>query len=499
MFLLSKISNVKAMSMSKGCFVATVIICVIIFFGLVLVPLANADWSTYRSGPSRTGVGTGGPVLTPNILWKTNVSSPSVKVGTQTFEGERTFTTPVVLHGIIYACSTSSVRINESNYAEWLDVYAFNATNGAEIWDHKISDVMKTGVPAVSVPAVSGNMVYFGANNGQVYALNARNGNLQWNTNVGNQGGDSSPVIVDGILYIGGYNGVVYALNAANGETIWKSTAGTNVGASSPAVVNGVVYLGSNEYNTNGWVEPSAAVDNGVVYAPSNDDDIYALNATNGDLIWKFDTLPPDYVSQEQYGVVALPFPVACDNGMVYVTSDLIIPRLDRGQTLAYALNATTGILIWNFTVTASSNYMSPPAVADGIFYMNIYDGLLALDAENGAIIWNYTTTVNDPWSSDPIVDNGAIFVGSSDGQVYALGSAPPIYPPYNPALPPFQAASTAITIALSIFVISTITVIVLTRLRKSKPKVNLLTAKQELATNERKIRRKNYVLNAQT
>ena len=67
---------------------------------------------------------------------------------------------------------------------------------------------------------------------------------------------------------------------------------------------------------------------------------------------------------------------------MVYVTSDLIIPRFNSGQTLAYAVNATTGILIWNFTVTASSNSMSPPAVADGIFYMNIYNGLLALDAK---------------------------------------------------------------------------------------------------------------------
>ena len=480
------------MNMSKVYFAAAAMICVIILFGLVLVPLANADWSMYRSGPSRTGVGTGGPVLTPNILWKTNVPSPSVKVGTQTVEGERTFTTPVVVHGIIYACSTASVTTSSVGMTfivgTWLDAYAFNATNGAEIWDHKISDG-RTGVSAVSVPAVSGNMVYFGANNGNVYALNAQNGDLRWSTNV-TAIGQSSPVIVEGILYIGGYNGVVYALNADNGETIWKQTAGTNVAWSSPAVVNGVVYLGSgNGYfyalnakngdqlwkcNTNGWVAPSATVDNGVVYAPSVDDNIYALNATNGDLIWKFDTLPPDYVSQEQYGVVAFPFPVACDNGMVYVTSDLIIPRLDRGQTLAYAVNATTGILIWNFTVTASSNSMSPPAVADGIFYMNIYNGLLALDAENGAIIWNYTTTIA-PWSSDPIVDNGAIFVGSSSGQVWALGSTPPVYPPYNPALPPFQAASSGIIIALTVFVICAITVIILRRLRTLKNPKSLM------------------------
>ena len=194
------ISTVKAMNMSKVYFAAAAMICVIILFGLVLVPLANADWSMYRSGPSRTGVGTGGPVLTPNILWKTNVPSPSVKVGTQTVEGERTFTTPVVVHGIIYACSTASVTTSSVGMTfivgTWLDAYAFNATNGAEIWDHKISDG-RTGVSAVSVPAVSGNMVYFGANNGNVYALNAQNSrsHLRWSTNV-TAIGQSSPVMV---------------------------------------------------------------------------------------------------------------------------------------------------------------------------------------------------------------------------------------------------------------------------------------------------------------
>jgi len=478
------------MNMSKGCFAAIVVIC-LIFFALVSVPIGNADWTMDRSGPSRIGVATGSQVLTPNVLWKTNVSLPSVKVDKQSFEGGRTFTTPVVLHGIIYACSTSSVGISEYNNPSWLDVYAFNATDGTEIWDHKINNMTD-----ISVPAVTDNVVYFRADNGYnvgyVYALNVKNGNLQWRTNV-NGIGLSSPAINDGILYVGGGNDFFYALNAANGETIWKHTTDANIAWGSPAVVNGVVYVGADDgnlyafnakngdllwkYNVGVDRWPSVAVDNGVAYTSSNAGTVCAVNETNGNLIWEYDTTPPEYISQEQNGVQGLPFPVACDNGVVYVTCEFIIPTLDRGWPLVYALNATTGSKIWNLTINISSNDMSAPVIADGVLYMNTFYGIIALNTQNATAEWNYNATINYPWSSDLIVDNGAIFVGSSDGQVYALGSAPPTYPPYSPTLPPFQAASTTITIALSIFVICTITVIILARLRKSKPKVNLLVA----------------------
>jgi outer membrane protein assembly factor BamB len=482
------IFTVRAMNMSKVYIAAAAMFCVIIFFGLVLVPLANADWSMYRSDPSRTGAGTGSPVLTPNLLWKTNIPSTSVKVGNQTFESGRTFTTPVVVHGIIYVCSTSSVINGGFTYLQWLDAYAFNATNGAKIWDHKINFALLSML-YVSAPAVTDDMVYFGAGNGLVYALNAKNGNLEWSTNV-NTIGQSSPVIVDRILYISGGNGFVYALNAANGEIMWKHQAGDNTAWSSPAVINGTLYIGSYDdnfyalsattgkelwaYKTNDWIQNGPSVDNGVVYVPSRDGSVYALNATTGDRIWKFDTTPSDYVYQEQEGDPALPFSPAIDNGTIYITSELFIQNSNHGWTLVYALNALTGVKVWNYTITASDNYISPPIVVDGIIYLRCAFGLLALDAKNGAVVWSDDSEgYSSP--SDPIVDNGVLFIGTGDGQICALGSTPPIYPPYNPALPHFRLASTEIIIALTVFVICAITVIILRRLRTLKNPKSLM------------------------
>ena len=73
---------------------------------------------------------------------------------------------------------------------------------------------------------------------------------------------------------------------------------------SSPAVVDGVVYIGSLDdnlyalnaangdklwdYNTKGGIYSSPAVANGIVYIDSTfEGNVYALNATNGAKLWK--------------------------------------------------------------------------------------------------------------------------------------------------------------------------------------------------------------------
>ena len=90
--------------------------------------------------------------------------------------------------------------------------------------------------------------------------------------------------------------------NVGNLVPLWESAISAS--SSSPAVVNGVVYIGSFENNnvyalnaatgaliwkyTTGFnVFSSPAVANGVVYVGSRDGNVYALNAGTGALIWK--------------------------------------------------------------------------------------------------------------------------------------------------------------------------------------------------------------------
>jgi hypothetical protein len=111
-----------------------------------------------------------------------------------------------------------------------------------------------TGGAVETSPAVVDGIVYFGSDDGYVYAVDAAKGNLIWNYSTGGPV-HSSPAVADGVVFVGsdnpsnshikdGHN--IYALDAKTGAILWTYTTGGDV-YSSPAVAYGVVYVGSND------------------------------------------------------------------------------------------------------------------------------------------------------------------------------------------------------------------------------------------------------------
>jgi hypothetical protein len=106
----------------------------------------------------------------------------------------------------------------------------------------------------------------------------------------------SSATVAYGCVFVGSEDGNVYCLNAANGQKIWQSPTGYWVW-SSPAVAGGNVYVGSEDYSiyclnastgTKQWSYPTAnmvdsspAVVNGTLYIGSSDCHVYALSLTD--------------------------------------------------------------------------------------------------------------------------------------------------------------------------------------------------------------------------
>jgi outer membrane protein assembly factor BamB len=143
-------------------------------------------------------------------------------------------------------------------------------------------------------PAIENGVVYIGSDDGNVYALNAATGALEWNQTFNNNGLglSSSPAVANGIVYVGSGDSNLYAFNTATGALEWNYTTGADV-ESSPAVANGVVYVGADDYNvyaldaatgklewsylTGGEVKSSPAIANGVVYIGSWDHSLYAF------------------------------------------------------------------------------------------------------------------------------------------------------------------------------------------------------------------------------
>jgi outer membrane protein assembly factor BamB len=359
-------------------------------------PPSPADWTEYH----RDNMQRWNPYET--VLGVNNVGSLQLKwkssIG-QFFQTEES--SSAVVGGVIYFGSDDG------------NVYALNAGTGAKLWSYTTAGIV------TSSPAVVNGVVYFGSSDSNVYALNAGTGTKLWSFATGSNV-YSSPAVTNGVVYIGSDNGNMYALSASTGAKIWSFATGDIV-FSSPAVANRAVYFGSEDgniyalnastgaklwsFNTGVAVQASPAVANGVVYVSSNSPTMYALNASTGAKMWSFNTTGPVFSSP------------AVANGIVYFGSE---------DGNLYALNASTGAKLWS-SVTGPNGFECSPAVANGVVYINGGDGnMYALNASTGVKLWNYPTGHGD--FSSPTVSGSVVYIRAANLVSYlyafALGSA---------------------------------------------------------------------------
>ncbi|HTJ24266.1 MAG TPA: PQQ-binding-like beta-propeller repeat protein, partial [Gemmatimonadaceae bacterium] len=132
-------------------------------------------------------------------------------------------------------------------------VYAIDPARGAVLWK------AQTGGRIRGTPAVHDNRVFIGSFDGRVYAFDLHDGRRIWRydtegvgLNSANFGFDrrsiqSSPSVGDGMVYIGARDGFLYALDERTGALRWKFDHKVSWVNSSPAFAEGVVYAGSSD------------------------------------------------------------------------------------------------------------------------------------------------------------------------------------------------------------------------------------------------------------
>jgi outer membrane protein assembly factor BamB/predicted Ser/Thr protein kinase len=183
--------------------------------------------------------------------------------------------------------------------------------------------------------------------------------------------------------------------------------------SSSPLVVDDRVILASRTGNVFAveastgeeiWRAPTGSIAfsspaeaGGIVYVGSEDFSVYALDLATGEQRWRFETEGAVHSS-----------PAVVD-GVLYIGSD---------DANLYALDAASGEELWRFATAGL--IQSTPAVVDGLVYFGSRDNFVyALDAATGEEKWRSETGA-EVWSS-PAVADGSVYIGSSDRNLYAL------------------------------------------------------------------------------
>jgi outer membrane protein assembly factor BamB len=295
---------------------------------------------------------------------------------------------PVIVNGVVYATSSVSDGPGE------LD--ALRASDGRLLWQYKAAT-------SISARLVSNGIAYIASGRVTLAALRISDGQRLWQRAI-----DATFIqplqLVDGVLYTAGTKvteppaalgtnslqgvGVLgsllwntfrttpakpaiphklgqptfYAIQASNGTILWRSPMGNassswaNVFTVDPGIVYGTTITSTNGETNNG--------------------DIYALQSSNGALIWH------DEIAQ------ASPFDALLTNGVIYLSTFTA-----SGNSALYALRAADGSMLWNYPVAASS--ITTAMLYGSTLYAGATNGMVyALQAKTGAIQWHYQTDV---------------------------------------------------------------------------------------------------------
>ncbi len=299
-----------------------------------------------------------------------------------------------------------------------------------------------TAVGFKSSPVYANGIVYIATMDGLLNAYDATSGTLKWSFNPNSTFRNYSAPAVDpatGLVFFGtvgnndeGIPSPYYAVDAQTGTLQWSVILNWHQ-VSFPTLAFNTLYLGTShldhdscsiyaidevsgqirwQYTANAGFWGAIGVDlntNTVFSGVGNPEAaVIALNATTGTLVWNYSV--PQFGPDDDVGSG-----ITVTNGLVYASSK-------NGSV--YAIHEVTGTLSWTTPIGKDSNGdISTQAVSDnGTLYAGSISGnLYALNAQTGAILWK--THAGASIFSSPAVANGVIYF-SSYNKIYALNTS---------------------------------------------------------------------------
>jgi outer membrane protein assembly factor BamB len=267
---------------------------------------------------------------------------------------------------------------------------------------HGVKWKFPTGGRIVSSAVSHDGLIYFGSDDGSLYAADSATGKQLWQFPTGGPVA-STPAIAAGLVYFASYDGKFYALDAKSGTPRWKF-ATTGERRFEAKGLHGM------QPSTQTFLDPydvylsSPVLAEGAVYFGSGDGNLYALDAATGALRWKFATGDVVHASPAYSG------------GTLFFGS---------WDSRFYAVTAATGKEKWRFQggqddLTHNQiGFQSSPAVVDGVVYTGCRDSnLYALDAATGKEKWRVNN--KGSWvNSSPAVAGGKVFFATSDSSLF--------------------------------------------------------------------------------
>jgi outer membrane protein assembly factor BamB len=402
----------------------------------VLAQQTTADVPTFQGGFTRTGEMPGpGPVPEEPIheQWRfyigENEASAAIVNGIayvgnaeghlyaiETSSGELRWqfqaagairSTPTVVDGVVYVGAGSVF-------------HAIDAATGAENWFTEVREPI-----IASSAVVTQGLVFFGAvefrlaevTTSHLYGLDISNGaiwqhyELGFDTGFGsNFSPMSSPAVSGTDVVLGSVEGPLIAVDVQNARIRWRAETWADtfaVGTGPEGTVGGPV-----------WNRASSpiVVNDFIIYKAG--DTIYFVESATSGIFKVLDLKQTALAQQPDSGAPQL----ITDGGATPAFSGGILFVPTFGGLLGVAL--VDGVQSWLFQQQSAWDYLSTPAVAQGVVYAGTRNGILyAIDAITGKEQWS--VDLGGKILSSPAISGGAVYATTTSGYLIALANGP--------------------------------------------------------------------------
>lgn len=260
-------------------------------------------------------------------------------------------------------------------------VYALNADDGQVAWESKVAG------EAISRPVVSDGLVLIHTTNGMLQALNESDGAPRWTVNLDvpalSLRGESAPAVAFGAAVVGGDNGRVNAVLMQQGQLIWQQRI------SQPS--------GATEIDRLNDVDTTPVIVEGIVYALGYNGNMAALDLRSGQILWK-----------REMGSVN---DFVVEGNRIY-----LVDQDDR----IVALTTDGGVNLWRQSDLLHRN-LTPPVMYNGYLVVGDSEGYLHwVNTDDGRLIVQQKVD-GDGFLSAPIVASDKLVIQAKGGKVYAF------------------------------------------------------------------------------
>jgi len=290
-------------------------------------------------------------------------------------------------------------------------LYAIDFNKGTKVWDFKTEGTVE------SSPLVLGNRVYVGASDTYLYAIDAANGKPVWKYQTGDKILGAPNWFEEGgtqHILIGSYDFKLYSVDATTGKSNWVYESGNYINGS-PAIANKQTIFGGcdailhvislkdgqqvKEIDAGAYIAASVALVDQFAYIGHYENAFLCIDLDKGTNVWTYRDRQFPYFSS----------PAVSGERVLFGGRDKQL----------HCLNRHTGASLWKFPTRGKVD--SSPAVCGDKVVVGSDDGRIYLVALNtGKELWSYE--IGQPVGSSPAVANGKVVVGCDDGSVYCFG-----------------------------------------------------------------------------